>query len=238
MKDIVIIKTGDSILSLVARLGDFEDWIIDNMGCDRLSVKVISVHRGEIPPDFDLIAGIVITGSHYPVTDRADWSEKTASWLVKAVQHDIPILGICFGHQILAHALGGKVGNTPGGPEFGTIPVSLAAAAIDDPILGNLPQTIEVQTSHYQSVLDLPPKAVSLAFSEKDPHAAIRFGPCVWGVQFHPEFDADIAAAYIHEFKEMIEESDQDFATLSGSCKDTITGGLILKRFAEFIVQV
>jgi len=47
---------------------------------------------------------IVITGSHEPVTDRADWSARTAIWLVEAAEHEIQILGICFGHQILAYA--------------------------------------------------------------------------------------------------------------------------------------
>jgi len=237
MKDIVTIKTGDSIPSLVARRGDFEDWIIAGMGYSHPSTMVVSVHKGETPPDFDLIAGIVITGSHEQVTDRADWSERTASWLVKAVKREIPILGICFGHQILAYALGGKVDYTPGGPEFGTVSISLTAASRDDPILGNLPRTVEVQTSHYQSVLELPPKATLLAFSEKDPHSAFRYGPCVWGVQFHPEYDADIATAYLHEFNGKIEKSNEDIATLFGNCKDTITGGLILRRFAKFVAD-
>ena len=237
MKKIVIIKTGDSIPSLVARRGDFEDWIIAGMGCRHSSVMVVSVHKGETPPDFDLIAGIVITGSHDQVTDRAGWSERTASWLVKAVEREIPILGICYGHQILAHALGGKVGNMPGGPEFGTVSISLTAASRDDPILCDLPQTVDAQASHCQSVLDPPPKATLLAFSEKDPHSAIRYGPCVWGVQFHPEFDADIAAAYIRELSGMIEKYNEDFATLLDNCKDTITGGLILRRFAEFVTD-
>ena len=237
MKDIVTIKTGDSIPSLVARRGDFEDWIIAGMGYSHPSTMVVSVHKGETPPDFDLIAGIVITGSHEQVTDRADWSERTASWLVKAVKREIPILGICFGHQILAYALGGKVDYTPGGPEFGTVSISLTAASRDDPILGNLPRTVEVQTSHYQSVLELPPKATLLAFSEKDPHSAFRYGPCVWGVQFHPEYDADIATAYMHEFNGKIEKSNEDIATLFGNCKDTITGGLILRRFAKFVAD-
>ena len=237
MKNIVTIKTGDSIPSLVARRGDFEDWIIAGMGYSHPSTMVVSVHKGETPPDFDLIAGIVITGSHEQVTDRADWSERTASWLVKAVKREIPILGICFGHQILAYALGGKVDYTSGGPEFGTVSISLTAASRDDPILGNLPRTVEVQTSHYQSVLELPPKATLLAFSEKDPHSAFRYGPCVWGVQFHPEYDADIATAYMHEFNGKIEKSNEDIATLFGNCKDTITGGLILRRFAKFVAD-
>ncbi|MBT8370019.1 MAG: glutamine amidotransferase, partial [Deltaproteobacteria bacterium] len=189
------------------------------------------------PPDFNLMAGIVITGSHELVTDQADWTQRTANWLVEAIAHGIPILGICFGHQVLAIALGGKVGDSPNGPEFGTVPISLTAASRDDPIFSNLPRTIEAQTSHFQSILDLPPETTLMAFSGKDPHAAIRFGPCVWGVQFHPEFDADIAKAYIHEFSKTLEDSNQDFATLLGHCKDTDTGSLILSRFAEFIIE-
>jgi len=237
MKNIVIIKAGDSIPSLVARRGDFEDWIIAGIGDSHPSTMVVSVHKGETPPDFDLISGIVITGSHESVTDQADWSERTASWLVKAVEREIPILGICFGHQILAYALGGIVDYTPGGPEFGTVSFSLTAASKDDPIFGNLPRMVEVQSSHYQSVLKLPPKATLLAFSEKDPHSAICYGPCVWGVQFHPEYDADIATAYMHEFSGLIEKSNEDVTSLLGNCKDTITGRLILRQFAEFVVN-
>ena len=233
MKDVVIIKTGDSIPALVARRGDFEDWIITGIGDSHTSV--VSVHKDETPPDFDVIGGIVITGSHEPVTDQADWSERTASWLVKAVEREIPILGICFGHQILAYAMGGKVGYTPGGPEFGTISISLTDASKDDPIFGNLPWTVEVQVSHYQSVLELPPKATLLAYSEKDPYSAFRYGPCAWGVQFHPEYDSDIAIKYMHEFRGKIEKYHEDFATLSSNCKNTMTGRLILKQFAEFV---
>lgn len=235
MREIVIIKTGDSISSLVARRGDFEDWIIAGMGNGHPYTRVVPVHKGETPPDFDLIAGIVITGSHESVTDRADWSERTAKWLLRAVEREIPILGICFGHQLLAYTLGGKVDNMPDGPEFGTVSISLTSASIDDPILGNFPRTVKAQASHYQSVTDLPPEATLLGFSEKDPHSAFRYGLCTWGVQFHPEFDADIVATYIRECSETIEKFSGCAAALSGSCKDTPTGGLILRRFAEFV---
>ncbi len=235
MKDIVIIKTGDSLPSLVARRGDFEDWIIAGMGNTHLSNRVVSVYKGETPPDFDLIAGIVITGSHDSVNDRADWSERTATWLLKTVKREIPTLGICFGRQLLADTLGGEVGNMPGGPEFGTVSISLTSGSTDDPIFGTLPRTVEAQASHSQSIWALPPKATLLAFSERDPHSAFRYGSCTWGVQFHPEFDADIAATYIHEFCEKNGQYSEDVTRLSGNCKDTITGGLILRRFAEFV---
>lgn len=237
MKDIVIIKTGDSIPALVARRGDFEDWIISGIGNCYPSTRVVSVHKGETPPDFDMIAGIAITGSHEMVTDRADWSERTASWLRKAVDRDIPILGICYGHQILAYAMGGKVGNTPGGPEFGTISISLTDASKDDPIFGHFSRTVDVHFSHFQSVLELPPTAVLLSYSEKDPHSAFRYGPCAWGVQFHPEYDSDITIKYLLEFQGKIEQSQEDFVQISNNCKDTMTGRFILKQFAEFVAD-
>ncbi len=240
MKDIAIIKTGDSIPSLVARRGDFEDWIAAGIGDNLpLSCTVVAVHKGETPPDFDRIGGIVVTGSHAMVTDREDWSEKTGEWLAQAVGREIPVLGICYGHQLLAHALGGRVGYNPCGPEFGTVSASLTADAKDDTIFRSLPRIAEVQTSHYQSVVELPPGATLLAFTEKDPHSAFRYGRCAWGVQFHPEYDADIANAYVREFNEGLKKSGEDvaeFAELPCDCRDTIAGTTILGRFADFVV--
>lgn len=236
MKNMVIIKTGDSIPPLVSRRGDFEDWIITGMGNGRaFSGQVIAVHRGETPPAPDLFSGIVVTGSHAMVTDGSDWIIRTAEWLLEAVRKEVPVLGICFGHQILAHALGGKVGKMPGLPEFGTVPLTLTADAANDPVFGSLPRAVGVQTSHYQSVLKLPPMSVLLASTEKDPHSAFRYGRCAWGVQFHPEYDADIADAYINEFNRETREIRKDAALLPLNSSDTAAGRMILGRFAAVV---
>jgi GMP synthase (glutamine-hydrolysing) len=229
----VIIKTGDSIPTLVARRGDFEDWIIAGLEKSRpFSGSVVAVFRGEDPPDLDRINGILVTGSHAMVTDRADWSERTAAWLKQAVARGIPVLGICYGHQLLAHALGGKVGYLADGPEYGTVPLALTAVAAGDPLFGTLPQGAGVQTSHYQSVTELPAGAVLLARSDKDPHIAFRYGPCAWGVQFHPEYDGEIAQAYLDEYRKGLKGK---VVSLPGPCWDTPTGGVILARFAELV---
>ncbi len=236
MKDIYLIKTGDSIPSLVARRGDFEDWVIAGMANRHpVTCRVVAVHRGERLPDVDGIGGIVITGSHAMVTDHRDWSEKAAAWLAKAVRREIPVLGICYGHQLLAYALGGKVGYPSGGPEFGTVPVTLTAAAANDPLLENLPRTIDVQTSHYQSVTALPSSAVLLGFSEKDRHSTFRWGPCAWGVQFHPEYDRDIAEAYIKEYHGDISKNQCHTVLSPHDCKETTAGRIILGRFATLV---
>ena len=164
----------------------------------------------------------VITGSHDMVTDRRDWSERTASWLAEAASMGASILGICYGHQLLAHALGGTVDYNLLGPERGTTEVTLLKAASTDPLFGGLPQTIEVHVSHSQSVLRLPSDAVALAANNWDSNQAFRVGDRAWGVQFHPEFDAGIMHAYAAAEK------------LPAGIRiiDTPFGGRILKRFA------
>ncbi len=236
MKKTVIMKTGNSIPSLVARRGDFEDWIIAGIERDQpFSGSVISVHRNETPPDHDRISGIIVTGSHAMVTDGADWSERTAKWLAEVVRREIPVLGICFGHQILAYALEGRVASLPGGPEFGTVSLTLTDEAMDDPLFGNLPRMIEVQSSHYQAVTDLPPGSVRLAFTAKDPNSAFRYGRCAWGVQFHPEYDAEIANAYAAELNRQLRESAGNGATIRRNCRETGTGRIILGRFTKLM---
>ena len=66
------------------------------------------------------------------VTQHLQWSERIAEWLPEAAERQIPTLGICYGHQLLAYALGGKAGNNPQGPEFGTVDVHLTKKAQND----------------------------------------------------------------------------------------------------------
>jgi GMP synthase (glutamine-hydrolysing) len=233
-KNIVILKTGETLPNLLTKRGDFEDWILEGMELKQSFSKVVSVFQGEHPPSFDQISGIAITGSHQPVMDKAEWSEWTAGWLLEAVQESIPILGICFGHQLLGYALGGKIADTPNGPEYGTIQITLTKSARSDPLFQDLPGTIEVQSSHYQAVIELPQNTTLLGSSPIDPRAAFRYGSCAWGVQFHPEFDAEITKTYLHQYRERIEKSSGDINHILRSCRDTTDGKTILRNFARY----
>ena len=112
---ILVLKLGDTLPALKARKGDFEDWIVAGLGVAREDVRVVDVPRGDPLPDASDHDGIIITGSEAMVTERREWSERTADWLRKAVGRGPAVLGICYGHQLLAHALGGVVGNNPRG---------------------------------------------------------------------------------------------------------------------------
>lgn len=234
-----ILKLGSTLPDLAARRGDFEDWIIAGMGLTHDEVSIIDPVKGDPLPDVSRVSGIVITGSHAMVTDHAPWSDASAWWLRAAATDRTPVLGICYGHQLIADALGGAVADNPRGREFGTIPVQLQPAAQDDPLLGGLnsdpTSPIYVHTSHTQSVIRLPAGAELLASSVLDPNLAYRIGGNVWGVQFHPEFDADIVKTYIHAFAPALREAGQHPEALLSTCRDTPYGTTILQRFASII---
>ena len=233
--DLYVIKLGSTLPDLAVRMGDFEDWIIRGMGVAREVVVVVDPTRGEALPDPAEVAGAVLSGSHAMVTGNEPWSERTAVWLCDAVALGVPVLGICYGHQLLAYALGGEVGDNPLGHELGTVTTHLTSDAASDPLLGGLGPTITVHASHAQTVLRLPDGATCLATSAMDRHMAFSLGGSAWGVQFHPEFDAEVGRAYIEAEAAVLAAENQDPVALLASCVDGPVGSTILSRFAALV---
>lgn len=233
MRPIAIAKSGTTVPEVAAKRGDFEDWITAGLGVDRTRIRVVRVDRGAALPEPAELAGVVVTGSSAMVSDREEWSEVTASWLVRAVAAKTPILGICYGHQLLAHALGGRVARNPYGREIGTVDVSLTDAAPDDALLAAFPSEFSAQASHVEAVLDLPDDATLLASTSLDPNHAFHVGGKAWGIQFHPEFDADIVRGYLDARRGVIEGEGLDFEKLRRHVSETPIGASVLRRFAS-----
>ena len=235
MKPVVIVKTGEPSPAVVERLGTFEEWILRGMDVGAESAEVVTVFNGGELPVSESMAGVVITGSAAMVPDLLPWSERTASWLRQVVAAQMPVLGICYGHQLLAHALGGRVGDNPSGREIGTVRVRLLPAAETDPLFSGMPNELTVQTTHLQSVLELPAGAVPLAESAGDPHHAFRFGSQAWGVQFHPEFDAQTMRTYLDERHDILEQEGLHPDRLSRDVSDPGHGKALLHAFARIV---
>jgi len=197
VKPFLILETGQPVPSL-KRHGGFPHWIRVAAGLDGREVRICNVADGEALPKADDFSGVLITGSGAMVSERLPWSERSADWLRDAAHAGHPLFGICYGHQLLAHALGGKVDYNPRGREMGTVSVALDAQASDDALFGDLPANFDVHTTHMQSVLELPADATRLASSDKDDCQAFRWNRHVWGVQFHPEFSTVHMREYIH----------------------------------------
>ena len=237
MKPLLIVKTGDTMPYLRRRRNDFEDWVIDGFDGTINDIVVAAPHRGDALPAPAETSGVVITGSHAMVTDHEKWSEQTAAWIPGVIASEVPLLGICYGHQLLAHALGGSIYASPTGIEIGTVEVAFQSEAAADPLLKNLPSRIKVHASHTQSVARLPQNAVLLASNDNEPHHAFVVGKTAWGLQFHPEFDAEIMRTYIDEFAESIRSNGQNPEALKQSVQETPYSRFILKRFAEIVIE-
>lgn len=193
----LIVQTGSTLPAVRARHGDFPDWFRRGLGLHRRDVDVVRAHAGEALPDPDPYAAAIVTGSPAMVSERRSWSEAAAAWLREAVARGLPILGVCYGHQLLAHALGGHVDYHANGREIGTVGIERLPAAADDALFAAAPLRFAAHASHQQSVLAIPDGAIVLARSAHDPHHALRYAPRVWGLQFHPEFSVEIMRGYL-----------------------------------------
>lgn len=232
-RPILILKTGSTLPAIRARRGDFELWFADAMYLAADDWHCFNVADGAELPDARAFRGVVVTGSPAMVTRREDWSERSAAWLKEAVAANVPVLGVCYGHQLLAHALGGEVGATPGGREMGTVAVDMSRAQREDLLCHALPARFPAHMTHEESVLRLPPGTARLAATEQDGNAVFGVpGKRVWGVQFHPEFDSDIMRGYIEGRRERLRDEERDPDKMLEEVTGTPAARSVLHRFS------
>lgn len=255
MKQLLLIQTGEAPEPIYARLGGFAEWFRAAMELAPEQLRIVRVDQGERLPAIDGVAGAVITGSGAMVTDRECWSEDTAAWLRDAMDIELPLFGVCYGHQLLALALGGEVGWLPGGREIGTQNIACDPSqvsgreigtqtgslvdAIDDgdPLCGALPVRFPAHTTHRQSVLTPPRGARVLARSDLDPHQILRYGARAISTQFHPEFTARTMRAYLDAREDVLQGEDSDVETLRREVRATTDAQALLARFAYGVLK-
>lgn len=234
-KSILIIKTGNTIDSLLACGEDFEDWFIAESGLpvDKFIIK--SLHLNEELDDLDGVAGIIITGSPAYITDEETWNFIGANYIREAYQKNVPTLGVCYGHQLIAWAFAGQVDFHPSGREIGSASITLTEDSKNDPIFASLPCQFDVHVSHQQSVTRLPLNATRLAANEFEANQAFRLGKNTWGVQFHPEFSSDVIKEYIIARQAVIESEGLNPQQLLEDVKETPHSAELLRRFYKLV---
>jgi len=236
MPHLLLIKTGSSFEEIIQRHGDFEQLFLAAMGDVPATVDIIDAQQSPLPAlsDYD---GVLITGSHSMVSDHEAWSDALLPAIREMAERQLPVLGICYGHQLIAEALGGSAGYHPEGAEIGTCPVQLTEAGQADPLLGTLPVTFNAHLTHSQSALTLPDNAVLLACNDYEPHQAFRVNNNIWGVQFHPEFTAGVNRIYFDKQLEKLEALGRDIDTLREQICETTEANTLIRRFVELIGQ-
>jgi len=211
----------------------FPHWIRVAAGLAADEAVVVNVQAGQALPTREGFAGAIVTGSGAMVTDREDWSQASGAWLREAAHAGLPMLGICYGHQLIADALGGEVGYHPDGREMGTVMLELHPPAAQDPLFAGLPAQFAAQATHLQTVLKPPPGATVLARSVHDGCHAFRWGEHAWGVQFHPEFSALHMRGYVQAKEEALAHEGRCSRRLSREVSAAPHARRVLRRFVR-----
>ena len=232
MEKILIIKTGGTFPEIKAIHGDFEDMFSGCLEGIDISISVYDA-RNQLPlPPLSDYAGVIITGSHSMVTDCEPWSERLLPYVKSMHKSKTPTLGVCYGHQLIAKALGGEIGLHPGGPQAGSTEITLTDAGKADRLLGESPETFKVNAGNSQRISKLPNEAIVLAGNDFEPHQAVKFGESMWGLQFHPEFNRSVTCAYIDRTAEELSKLGRDAESIKASCINTRESNDILRNFA------
>lgn len=237
MGTILLIKTGDTFSQIKDIHGDFETMIAACLPDTGPEMTVYDARDQAPLPDLSEFVGVIITGSHSMVSDQEDWSERLLPYIREMYRSDIPVLGICFGHQLIATAMGGEVAFHEKGIEAGSVEAQLTETGRQDALLGQLPDNFLVNVGHQQTVTKLPEKAVLLAENRFEPHESFRIGQAMWGIQFHPEFTQAISRQYIELFPEPIQAAGHDAQVLWDSCVETPESRSLIRRFVELAVN-
>lgn len=234
---LIVLRAGDAAAPVAARRGEFFSWI---------RREGEPVWRGEwhehdvrnldlaLPKVTDAKA-FIITGSSSSVTERAPWMLRTEEFIRQLHEARVPLLGICFGHQMIGQALGGLVAKNPSGREIGTVDVTQTNDA-DDPLLAGLPPTFTANHSHVDSVVTLPPGARRLGSTALEPNAMFAVSATTKCVQFHPEFDGDAMRGYIEARAHLIDAEGLDAKAILARAVDAPHGAETLRNFLRLVL--
>jgi GMP synthase (glutamine-hydrolysing) len=229
---IVIVVTGDPVPAVFERRGDYGEMMKAAIGDSWTGgYAVVDARTESLGSDLD-DAAVVITGSAANVHTREAWMMRTETRLRELHERHTPILGICFGHQLVAQALGGQVGPNPRGREVSTVVVETLRR---DPLLEGIAETFTANACHSDTVSELPRETAILARSTADPHQVLRFGDASWGVQFHPEFDGEVMRHFLDARSEAIVAEGFDLAELQRQASDTPDARIVFRNFIRYV---
>ena len=173
-----ILQTGHSPDELKDDLGDYGDMFVKLLGNQGFEFEIFSVVDNQFPASIEDADGWLITGSKHGAYEDHDWIPPLEELIREIANIGDPLIGVCFGHQIIAQALGGKVEKFAGGWAVGRQTYDFGGAEMS------------FNAWHQDQVTERPEGAMVLASNDFCENAALLYGDQILTIQPHPEFGA------------------------------------------------
>jgi GMP synthase-like glutamine amidotransferase len=205
-----ILETGEPPPHLLARFGRYGAMFERMLGPD-FAFRTYDVRRGEYPTEVKAHDGYLITGSPAGVYEDHDWIEPLKAWL-RSAKGRASLVGICFGHQIMAEAFGGKVTKSDRGWGVGLHRYEVASREL----WMNDVAPFLIAVSHQDQIVTPPPASRVVAGNAFSPYGVIAYAdqPAL-SFQCHPEFEREFARALIESRRDRLPDADAALATLA-----------------------
>lgn len=180
-----------------------------------LEFRVWSALDGELPEDLHECDAWLITGSRHDAYSDIPWIQALRAWIRQAHDADVKLAGVCFGHQVIAQALGGEVVKSTKGWGLG---VAVHPMLADAPWMAPARDQIRILASHQDQVALLPPGATRLAGNDFCPNFMFLQGDHIVAIQGHPEFSVEYNRALIERRRGLLpyERYQSSLSSLEG----------------------
>lgn len=225
-----LLQCGYVAPALAEQFGDYPTIYGDLLG-DHVELVVHDVQAGPVPADPTACDGWLISGSAQSTYDDLPWIEPAARFLRSLIDRSVPTVAICFGHQLLAQAMGGRVELAVRGWGVGAHDYRL----VGPPRTPGWPDrdTVRLVASHQDQVTRLPDGADVIAATDHCPNAGFTLGPAALSLQPHPEFTAPLSRALTSSRRERIGDatSHQALASLD---PDRLDRDVVARWMIEF----
>ena len=196
------------------------------------SLAEFDITQGELPETY-AFDGAVVTGSRTSVYWEEEWINATKEWVDEAIARDVPFLGICWGHQLLADVLGGTVEDM-GAYEVGYSRVEHSG---ESRLFEGISSEFTAFTSHADEVSVLPDGAEPLAENDYSNHGFRK--DRVFGIQFHPEYDQRTARELVHRKELSDERRDSVLAEITHeNYQQACEAKLVFENFVDYVREV
>ena len=208
-----ILEAGPNSPDMIQKHGSFGSWFVRffSQTSSNFSFRIYKSYNGELPPVSEECDAYVVTGSHHSVLDDTSWMRKLQHFLTKTSKKQ-PVVGICFGHQLLHHALGGTVEQATNGWGIGIHKYSIIKNTewMDRP-----KKTLQLCVSHADQVIRTAPHTNLIAESNFCPNAMTTIGKNILTLQAHPEMMVEFAADLYNSRRSQLGENLVDIALQS-----------------------